>query len=434
MGQITDTGLVRGIRRWDLVALVINGIIGAGIFGLPSRVYGLIGTYSLLAFLACALVIILIVLCFAEVSSRFTETGGPYLYAREVFGSVIGFEIGWLMWLRYLTSFAAICNLLVLYLGYFWPGASSGLWRALIIAGVVIALMIINLIGVRQSAIVGDIFTIGKLIPILLFVVVGLLFINPQQYSIVAQANSSSFSAAVLLLVYAFTGFETPIITAGEVTEPRRNLPFALLTGIGVVALLYVLIQFVCIGTLPELANSERPLADASRRFMGRAGASIISVGALVSMIGTLNATMLAGSRLPFAMAEQGQLPRIFKATHRRFHTPYIPILLSSTVILVLTVSGTFIYALTISTIIRLLSYAATCAALPTLRRKSDERAAAFEVPGGVIVSIAALALIVWLLSNSGWREARDVGVAGALGLLLYIGYDLRRRKPLPRG
>src|ERR1043166_9733479 len=126
-------GLVRGIRRWDLVAVTINGIIGAGIFGLPSKVYGLIGGYSLIAFFACALVVMLIILCFAEVGSRFEETGGPYLYAREAFGQTVGFEVGWLIWLARLTAFAANCNLLVNYLSYFLAPATSNFWRPTII-------------------------------------------------------------------------------------------------------------------------------------------------------------------------------------------------------------------------------------------------------------------------------------------------------------
>src|SRR6266704_2987197 len=140
-------GLLRGIRKWDLVAVAINGIIGAGIFGLPAKVYALIGTYSLIAFVACAIVVTLIILCFAEVGSRFDETGGPYLYAREAFGPTVAFEIGWLIWLARLTAFAANCNLLVNYLGYFWPSATSTFWRATIIVITVVLLTTVNLFG-----------------------------------------------------------------------------------------------------------------------------------------------------------------------------------------------------------------------------------------------------------------------------------------------
>lgn len=428
MGQPEDIGLVRGIRKWDLVALVINGFIGAGIFGLPSKVYGLVGAYSLLACLICALAITLIILCFAEVATRFTETGGPYLYIREAFNPLVGFEIGWLLWLARIAGFAAICNLLVTYVSYFWPAAGSGLWRTIIIVTVVSSLTIVNTIGVREAAIVSTLFTAGKLIPLLLFVTAGLFFIQSQNYSFTTQPSYGSFSSAVLLFVFAFAGFEVSVVPTGEIKDPRRNIPFALLTGMAVVAILYMLILVVCIGTLPELANSERPLADASNRFIGPAGASIISVGALVSLTGILNHQMLTTPRLIFAMSERGELPQILSATHRRFRTPYIAILLSAALMLVLTLSGTFIYAVTISALIRLLTYGATCLALVMLRNKNSDRQATFKIPGGVVVAGIALAVCLWLLSNSSWGEARDIAIAAALGLTIYTFYKVRRR------
>src|SRR5438128_233576 len=175
--KTSSEGLVRGIRKWDLLAVAINGIIGAGIFGLPSKVYGLIGGYSLIAFVVCALVVMLIILCFAEVGSRFQETGGPYLYAREAFGPAVAFEVGWLIWLARLTAFAANCNLMISYLSFFWAPANTGFIRASIIIAVVIALTMINILGVRQAAIASNIFTIGKLLPMLIFIAVGLFFL-----------------------------------------------------------------------------------------------------------------------------------------------------------------------------------------------------------------------------------------------------------------
>src|SRR5882724_3150869 len=249
MAQPTHEGLVRGIRRWDLVAVAINAIIGAGIFGLPSRVYALVGSYSLIAFVVCAIVVALIILCFAEVGSRFDETGGPYLYAREAFGSAVGFEVGWLSWLARLTAFAANCNLMVSYLAFFWPGASAPPQRAIIITVVVIALAAINFIGVRQAAIASDFFTIGKLIPLLIFIAAGLFFLKPQAFAFGPRPSTGAFSQSVPLLVFAFTGFEMAAIPAGEVRDPRRNLPRALLIATAVVASVYLLVQIVCIGT-----------------------------------------------------------------------------------------------------------------------------------------------------------------------------------------
>src|SRR5690242_7187706 len=182
--SVSPEGLVRGIRRWDLVAVTINGIIGAGIFGLPAKVYGLIGGYSLIAFVVCALVVMLIILCFAEVGSRFNETGGPYLYAREAFGPTVAFEVGWLIWLARLAAFAANCNLMVSYLTFFWAPANTGITRAAIIVFVVIALTALNVVGVRQAAIASNIFTIGKLVPMLIFIAFGLFFLSPHGFAL----------------------------------------------------------------------------------------------------------------------------------------------------------------------------------------------------------------------------------------------------------
>jgi APA family basic amino acid/polyamine antiporter len=432
MDQPTRAGLVRGIRRWDLVAIAINGIIGAGIFGLPSKVFSLIGSYSLFAFGACALVVTLIILCFAEVGSRFDETGGPYLYAREAFGPTIAFEVGWLIWLARLTAFAANCNLLIIYLGYFWPGATTTLWRAAVVTAVVVFLTTINILGVRQAAIVSNFFTIGKLIPMLIFIAAGLFFLNPHAYVLGPRPSSAAFSQSVLLLIYAFTGFEMAVIPAGEVRDPQKHLPRALLIAIAVVALSYILIQIVCVGTLPELAQSEKPLADAATRFLGTAGGAIISAGAIISITGNLNIVLLSGSRVPFAMAEQNQLPSFVAKVHRRFFTPHIAIVCTAVLMLVLTLKQSFVQALTISAIARLLTYVATCASLPVLRR-TNAPPALFRLRGGTAISILALLLAVWLLAHSTLGEAITAAIAAVVGLLVYLGYRLVRngREPV---
>jgi amino acid transporter len=420
MAETNEAGLVRGIRRWDLVALIINSMVGAGIFVLPARAYALIGPYSLLAFVVCALVIALIILCFAEVGSRFKETGGPYLYARETFGPAAGFQVGWMFWLARLTSSATNCNLLVVYLGYFWPGANAGPWRAAIIAAVIVSLTAVNYIGVRDAATVSNFFAVGKLLPLVLFIAVGVFYISPANFEAAQLPAAGSFSTAVMLLVYAFTGFENASVPTGEVRDPRREL--------AVVAVFYISIQAVCVGTLPGLATSERPVADASGVFLGAAGASLIVAGAVVSIIGNLNAGVLTTSRLPFAMSERGELPAALSATHERFRTPHVAILLTGALLLALTLASSVMTALTLSTIARLLAYAATCLALPVLRRRADAPPPHFRVPGGVAVAVAALLLCVWLLSQSTGREARDAGITLALGLVVYAFFYLKRR------
>jgi len=437
VAEARDFGLVRAIRKWDLLAIALNGIIGAGIFGLPSRVYGLTGTASILAVAGCAMVVGLIVICFAEVSSRYNKSGGPYLYARQAFGPAIGFEVGWMIWLARLTSFAANCNLMVLYLTFFWPGVASGAARTFIITAVVVSLTVINLAGVRQATSVGNGFTIAKVLPLVLLAGAGLFFLKPQNFHSPINPGYRQFSTAVLLLIYAFTGFETAAIPVGEVKNPRRDLPVALLGALAIVAVLYTLIQVVCIGTVPELAESTKPLADAATSFLGTAGGAIITAGAAISILGNLSIIVLAAPRIPFAMAELGQLPRVFSAVHPKYKTPHISIMLSGAMMLVLSLSGSFLEALTISTLARLFSYLAACAALPVLRRRADAPAALFRAPGGVVLSVLAVVLSVWLLSNVSWDEGRNTIVAALFGLVCYIGmrcWDRRRVSKNPGG
>ncbi len=427
MNSINESKLIRGISRADMVAITINSIIGAGIFGLPSKAAALIGANSLFAFIVCAFVVALIVLCFAEVSSRFTETGGPYLYAKEAFGSVVGFEVGWLFWLVRITAFATNCNLLVNYLGF----ANNQFARILTIVLVVLALSAINLVGVKTSARTTNFFTVGKLIPLFAFALIGLFFINPQNLTFSTNVDSATFAQTVLVLIYAFTGFEMAVVPSGEMKEPRKNLPFALLTAIAIVAALYILIQIVCIGTLPELATSERPLADAASHFLGTYGAAFIIVGATISITGNLNSLLLSASRIPFAMSEQGELPNVLAKTHASYKTPYVSIILTAVVMLIFTVQTSFLTALTISTITRLLVYAATCASLPVFRRRANAPQAEFLAPLGVAAAIASLALIGWLLYNVKFDEVKILAVCAVIGLIIYFIYSFVKKQQI---
>jgi APA family basic amino acid/polyamine antiporter len=415
-----ESGLIRSIRKWDLIAVTVNAVIGAGIFGLPSKVYSLAGSYSLVGFLLCAVFAAMIVLCFAEVASRFTETGGPYLYAREAFGPAAGFTIGWLMWIARVTAFAANTSILLGYVSLFWPAVATGPVRSALICAITLTITTINLLGIRDVAVSTNYFAAGKLIPLALLIVAGLFHLDMKNFSFGAAPDPPAFFAAMMLLVYAYTGFEIAVIPAAEMRDPRRDLPGALLTAIGIVALFYILIQIVCIGTLPGLAASDRPLADAASRFLGRPGAAIISAGAVISIAGNLNVVLLSASRVPFAMAVRGELPSFLTAIHKRFHTPHVAIILTATVMGALTLSGTFLYAVTISTIARLIIYATTCSALPVLRRRATAPAAAFRAPAGLPLSVAVLALATWLLMNTTWREVRDTAIAAAIGLIVY--------------
>ena len=420
----TSEGLVRGIHRWDLTAIVINTVIGTGIFLLPARVAGLIGNYSLFAFVACALIVGLIVLCFAEVSSRFERTGGMYLYAREAFGSAVGFEVGWLYWIVRVTTFATNCNAMLIYVAFFFPGANEGWFRIWLIENIILVIAVINILGVRESTWLTNIFTVGKLIPLFVFALVGMFFIDGANFTFGETPPAGKFAESVLVLIYAFAGFEAAVIPAGETKDPQKNMPFALLTALAFVAVLFILIQIVAIGTLPGLATSARPLADAAGNFLGNFGASFIIAGALISVLGNLNGGFLPTSRIPFAMAEQKELPQILAKTHSKFKTPYVSIIVTSLVIFVFTIQTSFVSALTMAVITRLLVYAATCASLPVFRSRKDAPAAKYKAPFGVAAAVLSLLLIGWLLTRVDYKnEGLVMLIMAAVGLVIYYAY-----------
>lgn len=412
--------LDRGIRKWDLVLLTINSIVGAGIFGLPSKLFALSGPYSLLAFFCCALIAIIFILCFAEVSAQFDKTGGPYTYAVFSFGRTAAFGMGWLVSLGRWFNYATLINLLVTYLAHFFPSISSTWPRAGFIIGLSAFFTFINYIGLKNSTRLTNIFTIAKLVPLLLFVVIGLLFIKPAAFTPVEPFSFPDFSTCVLLLVFAFGGYESVLINSGEIRNPRKNLPFALILSTIFVAILYCLIQAVCIGTLPGLAGSDRPLSDAANAFAGPIGATVIAAGAAVSIFATLNGIMLGGSRMPFALSQEKQFPKIFSFVHPKFQTPTWSLLLFAVVGTGISLFWGFLAALTIGTIIRVLIYLVVCFSLLKLRRIRKKEEMPFRAPFGRALAIAAVFISGWLLLSSKWTELRDVAICIAAGFFIY--------------
>jgi amino acid transporter len=383
------------------------------------------------AYVVAGLAVGLIVLCFAEVGTMFERSGGPYLYARAAFGNWIGFEIGWMLLLSRLTAVGAISNAFASYLGFFWPPAAAGAGRILVITASVGLLGAVNYFGVRYGAWVSNLFTVSKLVPLTVFIIAGLFWLNGHAGRAWTLPPLAGLQQAALLLIFAFGGFEFAVVPGEEVINLKKNLPIALLTGIALVAVLYVLIQFVAEGALPGLGSSATPLSDASVRFLGPLGGVLLALGAVLSTTGTNSGTMLMGPRIIYAMAEGGQLPSIFARVHPSYRTPHVAVVVATLMGWTCAMSSEFAALAALSAIARLLAYMATCAALPVLRRKMPEAQRGFTVPGGLIIPIAAVALSGWLLLGSTRTQVTISAAALLTGAAIYGGYQFMTRLQL---
>jgi APA family basic amino acid/polyamine antiporter len=419
--------LRRELGKWDLTAIGVNQVIGSAIFLLPSQVAAQVGAWSPFAFLAIGLASLLVALCFAEVGSRFEGTGGPYLYTRAAFGRFVGFQVGWMQWVTRVTSQASIANAIALALGFYWPAMTSGAARALTIAAITLTLGGINYRGIRQSAFAINFFTFAKLLPLTIFIVAGLWFVDPGRLTPSGAVSLTQVSTAALLLIFAFGGYDVIGVPAGEATNPRKHLPFAFVVTILAVTAVMTLAQIVALGTLPNLPASKTPLADASLLFLGAAGALLISAGSVVSMTGNNLGAVLTGSRMLFALAENGELPRWFVKIHPRYRTPSNAVIFSTLAALALALSGSFVILAVASAVARLVAYTGACAAtlrLRSARFQESVKPATFVIPLGPVVPVLAIAVSLMILAGATNAQLLG-GVAGlAAGAVLFVAND----------
>ena len=431
MDKPNSQELIRALGRWTLTGLIINSIVGSGIFGLPSVVAGYTGQKSPLAYVFAAAGMAVIIACFAEVASRFSQAGGPYLYAREAFGRLAGLEVGWLLWLVRLTAAAAGANLFISYLAEFWPAAEQALPRLAVLSALIGFLALVNYRGVRSGALVSNIFTIGKLVPLVALVTGGGVFLwwTETPAAMVSSAPAvplHNWLEAVLVLVFAYGGFEGALVPMAEAKNPRRDAPFALFTALAATTVLYVAIQAVVVAVLPDAALQSRPLAAVASRIWGRPGAILISAGALISIYGYLGAQMLHTPRIPFAFGERGDFPAAFARIHARFRTPSVSILMFAGLVWTLAVIGNFRWNVVISSAGRLFIYGAVCASLPVLRR-AHSAAPSWRLPAGTAFAVAGVAFMLILVGRM--RPGEWAVVAGTMAVALANWLWARNRK-----
>jgi amino acid transporter len=427
-------GLIRSMGRWTLTALVINSIIGSGIFGLPSVVAGYVGRRSPIAYLIAAAGMGVVIACFAEVASQFGAAGGPYLYAREAFGRMIGIEVGFLLCMLKVAVAAAAADLFTDYLVEFWPAAQKPVVRLAVLSILIGFLAAVNVYGIKSGAAANNVFTVAKLAPLIFFAIGGGAYVLWHHAALpaVAQGGQSiplrNWFAAVLVLTYPFGGFEGAVVPMAEAKDARRDAPFALFAALTAVTILYCTIQYVVVALLPNAALSERPLADAAHELWGTAGSSLISLGALISVYGYLSAMMLHTPRLIFALGEKGDFPRVFAQIHPRFRTPYISILAFAVILWCLAAAGSFKWNVFFSSVGRLLVYGFTCAALPVLRRKHPETRS-YRLPAGNLFAALAVLFVAALASQLTRGEMFVVAATLLLAAANWFWGGIRRKE-----
>jgi APA family basic amino acid/polyamine antiporter len=408
---------VRSIGRWALAGLVINCIIGSGIFGIPAELTKRLGRASPLVMIAAGLAMATIMACYAEVASQFSEPGGSYLYVRTAFGRLAGLEAGWFWLLSILGGAAANANLFVTYFAGLFPEAAHGWARAAVLTALIAVPVAANYRGVRAGTNVSSILMVAKLAPLGILIALGLWrFGNVAQLPHAAEIAAPGWKAwgeSLLLVIFAYEGFEDTVVPAGEVREPRRSVPFALGVGLVVCMAVYALLQFVTVATIGMQAT-ERPLGEVGAVLLGPGGATFVAVAVMLSVYGYISAAILTAPRLSSAFAENGDGPEWMGRLHPRFRTPGLAIVIFAALVWVLALTGTFLWALALSVGASTIYYAGVCASLMRLRR-TRANADALRIPWGPVWAVLGIAFSLVLLSQLKSREALLMLVTAAI-------------------
>ena len=420
--------LERVIGVGGLGASAVNCIVGSGIFGLPGIAAAMLGPAAVLAYLLCALLVSLIGLCLAEVGSRVSHPGGLYGYATAAFGPVVGGVAGTLLWAaNSVVSAAAVANLLMDTIALMMPAFGAGVWRVVALVTLYVVLATVNIRGSRSGARLSMILAVVKVAPLVLLVVAGAFAVRASNLEWVAVPGASQVGQTAVILFFAFMGLEGALNVSGEVTNPARTVPRAILFALTLVAALYIGLQVVTQGVLgASLPGAPAPLVAAATAVFGPWGTRLLMATTLLSIAGFLSADVLCSPRNLAALAERRQLPSALAAVHPRFKTPAIAIGVYALMCATVALSGSFRQLVIVSTSGTLVLYLICCVGLLRLRARGVATAGPpFRAPGGSLVPLAASAIILWLLSTLAWVE-----LAAAMFLVVVSGvvYALQER------
>ena len=423
-----DAGLVRALDVRRLTASIINVTVGAGIFVLPAIVAKGLGPAAPIAYVACAGLMALIVLCFAAAGSRVSLTGGLYAYIEVAFGPFVGFIGGVLYWLMASFAVASVASAFAASLGVAWAPLGAGIGRAIVLAVLFAGLAIVNVRGVEPGAELVEIVTVAKLLPLAVLVLAGIWFVRGEYLAWTAVPSIAQVGQTAIVLIFAFVGVEIALVPSGEMRDPSRTVPRALFLALTITTTLYLLVQGVAQGLLGPAMTSyaAAPLAEAAGRVLGRSGQFIVLAGGAISMFGYVSGDMLGSPRSLFALARDGILPGALARIHPRYRTPYLAILTYAALVATLAISSSFTQLAVLANVGSLSLYLLCVAASYELQRR-DVRAggAPFVTPGGPAVQILAAAVIVWLLSHA---TAREFAIEASVLAVASLIYAVRKR------
>lgn len=403
-------------------------MIGAGMLAAPAKVYALAGGWSFVVLAAAALALTPLVLCFADLSSRFSGTGGPYLYARAGLPALPAFAVGWLMWFSQAMSVATLSALFVTYLAGFVPALEGGAPRYLAIGALGVVLTGVVLVGIRQSARASNALIVLKIGFVLAFAAAGVWFVQGERLAIASPLpDPIPFAQAMLIYLFAYSGFERGSVVAGEARDPQRDVPIALIGGVAAVTFAYAAVLFVCMGVLDQPAANDRPLAEVGRQLFGPAGAVAVSAGALAVIVGTILVITISMPRMLMALSEQGQMPQWLARVHPRTHTPHIAIVISSVLGFGFAMVSDVLTALTIATAARLTGYVLCCIALWNMSRRTDSPQPRFDLPFRGPIAFFTAALFTGVLVLGAIKELPALLVVLAVGFAVLAVTRIRR-------
>jgi APA family basic amino acid/polyamine antiporter len=426
-----ERGLVRVLGTWGLAAAIVNVTIGGGIFRLPAGAADILGAAAPIAYVACAVAMGLIVLCFAEAGSRVSLTGGLYAYVETAFGPFVGFLTGVFLWASMTSALAAVSTFLADSLGALLPALDGPAARALVVATAILGLAGFNVLGVRGASRFNNVMTVAKLLPLLLLVAVGLASVRGENLAIEAAPSSESLARASAFLIFAFLGVESALVPSGEVREPSRTVPRALFIAMAGITLVYLAVHLVTQGILgASLAGQRTPVAAAAGVAMGEWGRTLVLAGSAVSMFGYVSGMTLGVPRQLYAFARDGFLPAPLAAVHPRWHTPHVAILVQALVTVAIALTGGFERLALVANGAALLAYMACCAAAWELRRRDVRQGGGvpFRVPLGGVVPVLAVLVIAALLTGLQSAEWKAMAILLLVAVPVYAVARMRRK------